>query len=271
MIDTEILRQKYSPDGSPLRNSQMKMLEVMMLIDKICRDNHLVYFLSGGSALGAERHNGFIPWDDDLDITLPKKDFNQLVSILRELDSDRYVFQDRHTDFNYVNCFPKFREKEGNLLGSCPQRGKLYKYKGVGVDIFCAAKNSFIRAFVCNKLKVALLHYTYLIKNDTLRKLVTKIQWGVYLFLVPLTWPLNVFRKKGEMHNDLGQGFPKQYLWEFDIFPVAVAPFENVMLPVPRNQDAYLTSVYGNWRQVPSDEEIAKAVHNSDFRSNKLK
>ena len=266
MIDTEQLRQKYSPDGSPLRDTQMRMLEVMLLIDKTCRENHLVYFLSGGSALGAERHKGFIPWDDDLDITLPKKDFRQLVAILRKMDSDKYVLQDRHSDFNYINCFPKFREKEGNLLGSFPQRGRLYKYKGVGVDIFCAAKNSFIRAFVCNKLKVALLHYTYLIKNDMVRKVVTKIQWGVYFILLPFTWPLNVFRKKGEMHNDLGQGFPRQYLWESDVFPVATDRFENAMFMVPHDQDAYLTSVYGNWRQLPSEEEISKAVHNSDFR-----
>lgn len=267
MIDTEALRQKYAPEGSTLRNDQMKMLDVMLIIDRICKENHLVYFLSGGSALGAERHGGFIPWDDDLDITLPKKDFHQLVAILRGMDSDKYALQDRFSDFNYINCFPKFREKEGDLYGSFPQRGKLYKYTGVGVDIFCASKNSFARAFVCNKLKVALLHYTYLIKNDALRRRVTRVLWGVYNFLTLLTWPLNVFRKKGEMHNDLGQGFPQQYIWESDVFPVTVASFESVKLSVPKDTDAYLTSVYGNWRQLPSDEEIDKSIHNSVFRS----
>lgn len=267
MIDTEALRQQYAPEGSALRNSQMRILEVMLIIDKICKENNLVYFLSGGSALGAERHGGFIPWDDDLDITLPKKDFHRLVAILREIDSDKYVLQDRFSDFNYINCFPKFREREGDLLGSFPQRGKLYKYKGEGVDIFCAAKNSFVRVKVCNKLKVALLHYTYLIKNDTLRRLVTKVQWAIYDFLVMLTWPLNVFRKKGEMHNDLGQGFPQQFIWESDVLPTKVASFESVLLSVPNDPNAYLTSVYGNWRQLPSEDEIAKSVHNSIFRS----
>ena len=243
------------------------MLEVMLIIDKICKENNLSYFLSGGSALGAARHQGFIPWDDDIDITLPKKDFQRLLEILRHTDSDKYVLQDRHSDFNYVNCFIKYREKEGDLPGSFPQRGNLYKYKGAGVDIFCATKNSFARAFVCCKLRVALLHYTYKIKNEALRKFFTKVQWGVYHCLVPLTWPLNALRKKGEMHNDLGQGFPRQYIWESDVFPVGRATFENTTLSVPHNPDAYLTSIYGNWRQLPSDEDIEKSIHNSVFRT----
>lgn len=269
MVDTEALRKKYSPEGSPLRELQLKMVEEVVFLDKICKENGLTYYLSSGTALGVARHQGFIPWDDDLDIALPEKDYRKLVAILHELDSDRYVLHDRHSDFNYINGFPKFREKEGAMLGSFPERGRLYKYKGVGVDIFCVARNSFVRTFVCAKLRVALLHYLYKIKSDGLRKLVTKIQWLVYQCFVPLTWPLNVFRKKGELHYGLGQGFAHHYLWEHEIFPVTLAEFESLMMPVPRDIDAYLTHIYGNWRQPPSEEEIAKTVHNQEFVASK--
>ena len=162
-------------------------MEEVLFLDGVCKANGLTYFLTGGSALGAVRHHGFIPWDDDMDIALPKKDFDKLVKILHQLKSDRYVLHDRHTDFNYINGFPKFREKEGNLLGAFPKRGALYRYKGVGVDIFCVEENSFVRAFVCAKMRVALLHLLYKIKNDRLRKIVTRVNWGIYQCLVPLT------------------------------------------------------------------------------------
>ena len=245
-----------------MRVLQLKMLEEVRFIDGICKANGLTYFLTGGSALGATRHHGFIPWDDDMDIALPQKDYEKLVQILRTLDSDRYVLQDRHSDFNYINGFAKFREREGDLLGSFPQRGRLYKFKGVGIDVFSVAPNSYVRALVCSKVRVALLHNLYRIRNDKWRKVLTKFQWVVYLCVVPLTFPLNVFRRKGELHYGLGQGFAKHYMWEQELFPVVDENFEDAVLPVPNNQDAFLTHIYGDWRQVPSEEQIEETVHN---------
>ncbi|MBQ8959020.1 MAG: LicD family protein [Bacteroidales bacterium] len=265
MIDTEGLKQKYSPDGSSLRILQLKMLEEVRILDKICKENGLTYYLSSGTALGAVRHQGFIPWDDDMDIALPEKDYCKLVSILRHYKSEKYVLHDCCSDFNYISGFPKFREKEGALLGSFPARGKLYKYQGAGVDIFCVSRNSFLRAFVCAKMRVALLHYMFKIRNDTVRKVVTKVQWLVYQCLVPLTWPLNVFRKKGELHYGLGQGYAKHFMWEQEVFPVTETLFESQLFPVPNNADAYLTHVYGNWRQVPDEQQIAETVHNREL------
>lgn len=271
MIDTDQLKNKYAPEGSLMREYQRKMLDEVVFLDRVCKDNHLTYFLTGGSTLGAVRHQGFIPWDDDMDIALPQKDYDKLVEILRKMDSEKYVLHDHQSDVDYVLCFAKFREKEGNLLGSFPDRGKLYKYKGVGVDVFSIGKNSFIRSFVCAKLRVALLHYTYLIRNDKLRYFVTRIQWAAFQCLAPLTWPLNVFRKKGEMHYGIGQGPAKHYMWEQEVFPLKEAAFEGVSLPIPHDSDAFLTHIYGNWRQVPSEDEIARTVHNIELISNRQK
>ena len=102
MVDTEKLRQKYSPEGSMLREYQHRMVEEVLFLDKVCKTHGLTYFLSGGSALGAVRHHGFIPWDDDMDITLPSEDFKKLVKILHEMDTAPYVLQDRYTAFSYT-------------------------------------------------------------------------------------------------------------------------------------------------------------------------
>jgi lipopolysaccharide cholinephosphotransferase len=265
MVDTEKLKEKYSPEGSALRNLQREMLDELLLLDKVCKENGLVYYLSSGTALGAVRHNAFIPWDDDLDIALPEKDYKKLVSLLRGMESEVYVLQDRHSDYNYINGFPKFRKKEGELLGAFPQRGRLYKYKGSGVDIFCVAPNSYLRAYVCGKLRVLLLHYLYKIKSDKARKTITRFHWFVYQCLVPLTWPLNVFRKKGELHYGLGQGFAKHYFWEHELFPLGETCFESFAFPIPHDADAYLTHIYGDWRQLPTEEQIASTIHNQEL------
>lgn len=269
MIDTEQLRQKYSPDGSPLRDLQMSLLDLLLVLDKICKEHGLTYFLMGGSTLGAVRHQGFIPWDDDVDIALYEDDYKKLVKILLETESDKYVLHCRETDFNYPFGFPKYRMKEGNLLGCFPPRGILYKYKGYGVDVFCVSKHSYARVWLCAKARAALLNWMYKLKNDNVRRIVTKFNWFVYDCFQPLTFPLDLFRKKDELHYALGKGTYKFDMRYSEIFPVKYVPFEGASLPVPGNADAFLTRIYGDWRQVPSEEEIAKAFHNPELVASK--
>ena len=75
--DIDLLLQ-LNAEGTSLRRHQQKMLEMLRFIDDLCRKNGIPYFLSGGTLLGAVRHKGFIPWDDDLDIALLKKDHKKL-------------------------------------------------------------------------------------------------------------------------------------------------------------------------------------------------
>ena len=66
--ENEALRQRFSPEGSPLRRHQDRMLEMMVWLDAVCRRHGIPYWLGSGTLLGAVRHGGFIPWDDDVDI-----------------------------------------------------------------------------------------------------------------------------------------------------------------------------------------------------------
>jgi lipopolysaccharide cholinephosphotransferase len=73
-MNQESLRQRYNPDGSLLRRQQMRMLDILLEVDRICKKNDIPYWLSSGTLIGAMRHDCFIPWDDDLDIEMMRKD-----------------------------------------------------------------------------------------------------------------------------------------------------------------------------------------------------
>ena len=92
---------------------------------------------------------------------------------------------------------------------------------------------------MCAKARAALLNWMYRLKNDRLRKVVTKVNWFVYDCFQPLTFPLDVFGKKGEMHYDLGKGTPYH--------------------------DMRFSEVFGVYMTLPSEEQIKKDVHSKDF------
>ena len=245
------------------------MLEMVKFIDQVCKENNIQYILDGGSALGAVRHQGFIPWDDDMDIALLEPDYKRLIKILLNIKSGKYVLQTQSTDFNYINAFPKFRMREGNFLGSNPNRGKLYKWRGPAIDIFCFQKNSYWAARISSSLRSRLLFWTWKINTLWLRYAITKLMFGIYYCSLPFIKLLNILHKEGEMHNALGQGWPHLYIWEKHVTPIIRVKFEDTMLPVPEQYDGFLTDLFGDWRTPPSEEEIRrKGTHSKELTNN---
>ena len=107
----EDLRAKYNPEGSELRKAQYRMLEVLKYLDKICTENHLNYWLDGGTLLGAKRHDGFIPWDDDTDVVMPREDLIKLRKYLKNHKNENYILQNHSTDNNYFSCWDVLRDR----------------------------------------------------------------------------------------------------------------------------------------------------------------
>ena len=99
------------------RDLQLKILDMVKDIDLVCKKHNIKYYLAYGSVLGAVRHQGFIPWDDDFDIMLKLDDYNKFIKACQEdLDSKKYFVQTLETDPNYYLSFGKIRNIQTTLI-----------------------------------------------------------------------------------------------------------------------------------------------------------
>ena len=260
------MEKQYNPEGSRLRRDQLELLNMLKIVAKICKENNIPWWLEGGTLLGAARHKGFIPWDDDIDIALLKKDCNRLEKILSNYESDEYVYHCMKTDTDYINVFGKFRRKRGQIQ-SKSHRYAFYKWKGIGLDIFSIEKTSYFAAKLSSRIYSKLQSFTLNIDNDYIRKgLIILIELITFIFINPLLRLIGKINPKKEYHFTLGTGWSDKALYFENIFPLSEISFEGEMMPAPKNIDAYLTNEYGNWREMPSKEEIKKSIHCQEYR-----
>lgn len=109
-------------------------LNILKLVVRFCDENHIQYFLTAGSLLGAVRHKGFIPWDDDLDISMPRDDYERFLSIAaNKLDKCLYLHCN-NTDTEYWLPFAKVRMNDTEFVE--PTIEKIQTHKGIFIDIF---------------------------------------------------------------------------------------------------------------------------------------
>lgn len=111
--------------------------EILNVIHDICMEHNLRYSLAYGTLIGAVRHKGFIPWDDDLDIMMPREDYEKLLSIWNQVAPKEYIIQNIYTDKDFTQNFTKIRKNHTTFLQTEDEREKQY-HKGIFVDIFPA-------------------------------------------------------------------------------------------------------------------------------------
>ena len=109
--------------------------EILDVVVDVCDKNNLKYSLAYGTLLGAVRHKGFIPWDDDIDIMMPREDYEKLREIWNNVAPKGYILQERHTDLDYPNNFIKIRKDHTTFIQSDYDKKASY-HKGIFIDIF---------------------------------------------------------------------------------------------------------------------------------------
>lgn len=250
---SETLRQTYNPDGSTLRKAQLRMLDMLLFLDKICKENDIQYFLSDGNLLGAVRHGGFIPWDDDMDIIIMEKDAKRLKKILLTQYKDTpYVLQCHQTDHNYKQFWYVLRDRYSEYI----QDSQIHKariYKGLQVDIFIYS----------DKIIPILKKISYQIvklSNKMIEKQHLKAAEFLFainnLLVIPIFKFISLFKIN---KNDISHTYTAQWYTSFkkdEIFPLGTIQFEGHTIPAPRNTTYYLETLFGaNYMDLPSIEK----------------
>lgn len=265
MVDNSTLRKRFNPDGSLLRRHQLRMLEMLRYIDEVCKKYAIKYWLCSGTLLGAVRHGGFIPWDDDLDIEMLREDYKKFVKALELENSSDYVLQTHQTDPNYLAPYGKLRD-----LHSCIKEDNsndlYYRYHGIYIDIFILEPSSSHRL---NRDSNLLQHYLLYKPNEFLYGIVRNIYFplvyfSLYRIIFPVMRHISSWNAKGQLRHTLGSCFPKPRDRK-DIFPLEQISFEGYLFPVPCNYDSYLRKIYGDYMRLPDFDRIKVHTTNVEF------
>ena len=250
-----------------LKEHQKVLLELLIEFDRVCQENSVNYILVAGSSLGAVRHQGFIPWDDDLDVALLREDYDKLMKINPTKWNEAYYLQREYSEHwpihfsklrkNNTTCLEKYHPKDTNI------------HQGIYIDIFPidnASDYSWIRKiqFIASRFVIAKsLSKRGYETNSFLKKIVIFLSR-----LIPLKpfYSLATLKLKSEssfVHSFLGGSIKyKKGVFAREWFTKTVKiPFESLMVPVSKYYHELLTMQYGNYMTFPSEEERKCKIH----------
>jgi lipopolysaccharide cholinephosphotransferase len=265
---TQLAHQKFNPDGSMLRRQQLRMLDILLEIDKICKKHDIKYWLSSGTLIGALRHNGFIPWDDDLDIEMMRSDYLRLMDVLPKELPDWLALQNDKTDPNYFYCYAKVRDRRSKMLEQNAY-DRMWKEQGIYIDIFPMEQHPIWLHKLTEKT-IGHMYKVWRTSTDDAKaiKQVRRIFWlnnsvlypcfRALLHLNSYIFPLKTITS--------GMGIPfHNPRYADEIFPLTTHAFEGHQLPVPGNADAHLRHIYGDYMQLPDLSKLAPHVGALEF------
>lgn len=233
-----------------LKQAQIIMLNELIEVDRICKKYNIPYWLDSGTLLGAVRHKGFIPWDDDIDICILKEDYNRLLNIIeKEIDS-KYFVQSKKSDKYYFSSWIKIRDRNSIMICS----GNEKFHQGIAIDIFPMSCYSNINKQVY-KILIKLKEISY----DTYEKFSIKRTLKKILIRIKVNKICEKFLKykeKGKIKN-IGYTYKWEQLYRYeDILPLSEIEFEGYKFSCPNNIDSVLKELYGeNYMELPPEKD----------------
>lgn len=256
-----------------LREAQILMKTILRDIDSICRENNISYWIESGTMLGSKRHNGFIPWDDDIDVGMMRRDYERFLELAPSYLPEDLFLQNAQLDSGVENSWSKVRHKYSKLI----EEDNAEYHEGLFVDIFpydfyeCnLTDKSYIRK------KISEINYLMLFKSKLPyeKNIVENFKRGIakgYKQIL-IRKDLNQFcvdRQKKATNgikkengrfvgygSEIGEFEFDRYIEKDIIFPIKEGKFEDIKVKIPNDSHRYLTTIYGErYMDIPKMED----------------
>lgn len=263
------MNNRYTQDQ--LERLRAAQLEMVREAAAICERHGLQYFAVGGTCLGAVRHGGYIPWDDDIDLGMMREDYEQFLKYAPDELPEKFVLQHFLLDHNTPTYFAKIRNRKTVFLEEYAK--DIPTSQGIFVDIFpfdAAPDNKL--AFKLFSLRCLFRHEFYLAKiisvissnipgqTGTVYSMIRKISSTIVRkadrekLFAALDCYVRKYNGRGRkmVHH---RGLAVSYVPYDAIFPLKNVPFENTVIPIPGDADYVLKTQYGDYMQLPPEEK----------------
>ncbi len=233
-------------DATQLREVQKKELQILLEVDRICKKYSLAYYLIGGSALGALRHGGFIPWDDDVDIAMPREDYRQFLKVCSTELPDAYFLQTYSTQPNFPYPFAFVTLNNTTFIKTRLRR--LNIHHGISVDLF--PLDGLPRHELFQVAEVRLVEYLnslIIVRRLPLGLSPWITRWRCFV----IEWIISRFgiKQSRKWANVIGG---LREIMDREVYGTPrLMDFEGYQLPVPNQCERYLTIMYGDYMKIP--------------------
>lgn len=266
-------------DKQSLRSAQKRILETMKFIDNLCRKHGIVYYIMGGTALGAVRHGGFIPWDDDLDIFMTPDQYEKFKIVFENSKSDKFILQEWRTDKKYLE-YAKVR-MNGTTFIEENFKNRKDMHHGIYVDIMILHKvpeNGLIQKLVYYESKFVTLYglsqRNWKPKSKSQETVLKLLKFMPCKLMARIAYS-QIYRYDNRKDNYkycywITPAKFRNGLFDKTFFekPLDI-PFEDTNLLGSEKIKEYLEYRYGDYMKLPSEEQRKAAVHAYVFDTEK--
>lgn len=265
-----------------IKEIQTVELNILKTFIRICAKYHLNYFMVGGSLLGAVRHQGFIPWDDDIDVGMLRADYERFLQVApAELKQAGYFMQTPYSDVNYAFAFSKILDCHYQVQERFNHN---YAKNGIFIDVFpfdVIPESSFARSSQVVKMKyttaqllLKLKYRPFTLKPDDEMMLSAKKQLSVWQLKSQRDLVMQRYNVVHPSENAVCKNLSSQYSYDkelilyHDLRDVISVPFASTFVQIPRKYDEILTNLYGDYMTLPPvAERISKHLTTVDLNA----